>query len=136
MNAHRRCSNRLVGKGIHYKLQVFRRSEDIVSSSSSSSSSPLRKRAREAALSRSVQHWGLRTLEHIPAGAFVIEFCGQYVRGSKPFSCATLLLLVVCHPRYRSPLSTEPERNLGSRITHFSRDGIPQVTHCKLCVVD
>ena len=79
---NRRCTNRVVEKGLNYRLEVFRvaqtdknNSDSSASSTSSSSSS--------AASTQNNNTWGVRTLDFIPQNAFVCEVTGQFLLGSK-----------------------------------------------------
>ncbi len=52
----RRCTNRVVAKGINYQLEVFR------------------VKSKNGELT-----WGVRTLEFIPDGSFICEVIGQLI---------------------------------------------------------
>lgn len=60
---HKICGNRLVQRGVNYKLQVF--------------------------LTPDGKGWGLRTLEKLPKGAFVCEFVGEVLTVSEFYSRRT-----------------------------------------------
>lgn len=69
---NKNCGNRVVQRGLKYKLQVF--------------------------LTPDGKGWGLRTLEKLPKGAFVCEFVGEiltiselYARNLEKHSCPVLL---------------------------------------------
>ncbi|KAB2003643.1 hypothetical protein ES319_D11G146100v1 [Gossypium barbadense] len=69
---HKQCGNRVVQRGLNYKLQVF--------------------------LTPDEKGWGLRTLEKLPKGAFVCEFVGEiltiselYARNREKHTCPILL---------------------------------------------
>ncbi|KAK8702007.1 hypothetical protein V6N13_020378 [Hibiscus sabdariffa] len=69
---NKQCGNRMVQRGVNYKLQVF--------------------------LTPDEKGWGLRTLEKLPKGAFVCEFVGEiltisefYARDAKKHTCPILL---------------------------------------------
>ncbi|XP_039041343.1 probable inactive histone-lysine N-methyltransferase SUVR1 [Hibiscus syriacus] len=57
---NKRCGNRVVQRGVNYKLQVF--------------------------LTPDGKGWGLRTLEKLPKGAFVCEFVGEILTISELYS--------------------------------------------------
>ncbi|XVE77969.1 hypothetical protein DITRI_Ditri13aG0107000 [Diplodiscus trichospermus] len=69
---NKQCANRVVQRGLNYKLQVF--------------------------LTPDGKGWGLKTLEKLPKGAFVCEFVGEiltiselYARDTKRHTCPILL---------------------------------------------
>ncbi|XVF32332.1 hypothetical protein REPUB_Repub17cG0072700 [Reevesia pubescens] len=69
---NKQCGNRVVQRGVNYKLQVF--------------------------LTPDGKGWGLRTLEKLPKGAFVCEFVGEiltiselYARNIEKHTCPILL---------------------------------------------
>ncbi|XP_022758512.1 probable inactive histone-lysine N-methyltransferase SUVR2 isoform X2 [Durio zibethinus] len=69
---NKQCGNRVVQRGVNYKLQVF--------------------------LTPDGRGWGLRTLEKLPKGAFVCEFVGEivtiselYTRNIEKHACPVLL---------------------------------------------
>lgn len=86
---YRRCSNRVVEKGLTARLEVFRVAKDLPTDGSIS--------IMEALNSNT---WGVRTLDFIPKGGFVCELTGQYVLGKTATDdnvCGVLfLLLLVC----------------------------------------
>ncbi|KAK8501785.1 hypothetical protein V6N12_072922 [Hibiscus sabdariffa] len=57
---NKRCGNRVVQRGVNYKLQVF--------------------------LTPDGKGWGLRTLEKLPKGAFVCEFVGEILTISELYT--------------------------------------------------
>ncbi|GLU03718.1 hypothetical protein SLE2022_209040 [Rubroshorea leprosula] len=61
---HKQCGNRVVQRGINYKLQVFLTSDG--------------------------KGWGLRTLDKLPKGAFVCEFVGEVLTVSEFYSRKTV----------------------------------------------
>jgi hypothetical protein len=62
----RRCSNRVVGKGLGVKLEVFR--------TIAGAGAPTKGKRKQ-------YRWGVRTLEFIPENAFVCEITGVFTRG-------------------------------------------------------
>ncbi|XP_021280394.1 probable inactive histone-lysine N-methyltransferase SUVR2 isoform X5 [Herrania umbratica] len=69
---NKQCGNRVVQRGVNYKLQVF--------------------------LTPDGKGWGLRTLEKLPKGAFICEFVGEiltiselYARNTEKHTCPILL---------------------------------------------
>ncbi|WRX09233.1 SET domain - like 5 [Theobroma cacao] len=69
---NKQCGNRVVHRGVNYKLQVF--------------------------LTPDGKGWGLRTLEKLPKGAFICEFVGEiltiselYARNTEKHTCPILL---------------------------------------------
>ena len=79
--ANRRCSNRVVEKGLTTRLEVFRVAQDLPADGSIS--------VLEAATSNT---WGVRTLDFIPKGGFVCEITGQYVLGKTRDRLVRILL--------------------------------------------
>lgn len=65
--SYRRCTNRVVEKGLTFRLEVFRQQKPTKHSTPDGTDY--------------IMEWGVRTLEAIPKDAFVCQLNGQFVKG-------------------------------------------------------
>jgi hypothetical protein len=73
----RRCTNRVVQRGLTKRLEIMRIRAPSCTDRSSSDSSPHPKKFALVCI------WGVRTLDDIPMNAFVCELSGQFILSSK-----------------------------------------------------